>query len=74
MRGPKILLFEACNSFVECSPGKSNDADEFLYDKLKLNRLYYIMVESNVGQEGTFRLCVDLLNSVKTPKAIVTRP
>lgn len=69
MRGPKILLFEACNSFVECSPGKSNDADEFLYDKLKLNRLYYIMVESNVGQEGTFRLCVDLLNSVKTPES-----
>lgn len=66
---PKILLFDACNSFVECSPGKSANADEFLYNNLRLNRLYYIMVESATGGEGSFRLCVDLLNSVKTPES-----
>ncbi len=69
IKNPKILLFDACNSFVECSPGKTADTDEFLFNNLKLNRLYYIMIESSVGGEGSFRLCVDLLNSVKIPES-----
>ena len=68
-QNPKILLFDGCNSFVECSPGKTVDTDEFLFNNLRLNRLYYIMIESSVGGEGSFRLCVDLLNSVKIPES-----
>ena len=59
MKSPKILLFEKCNLFVQCSPGKSIGIDELVVDNLIIGHTYFIMVESAVGGEGTFKLCVN---------------
>ena len=69
MLGPKILLFEECKKFVECSPGKTNNNDEFLYNNLILGKVYYLMIESNIGGEGSFRLCLENFTSVKNPES-----
>lgn len=69
LRGPKILLYEECNKYLACSPGKDNGTDEFLFDELILGQIYYIMVESNVGGEGTFQLCIDDFVPVPSPES-----
>jgi len=65
LRNPKILLFSSCNEFLSCSPGREIGVDEFLYDDLTIGQNYFIMVESSVGDEGTFKLCIN--DFVPTP-------
>ncbi|MBK9255495.1 MAG: hypothetical protein IPM42_08415 [Saprospiraceae bacterium] len=69
MRSPKILLFERCNSFVKCSPGKDVGVDELVVDNLNIGQTYFIMVESAVGGEGSFRLCIDDFVPVPSPES-----
>lgn len=69
MRSPKILLFQRCNQFVSCSPGKDVGTDELVYDDLRIGQTYFIMVESSIGGEGTFSICVDDFIPVRSPDA-----
>ena len=69
MVSPKILLFEDCNTFLTCSPGKSATVDELVVDQLILGKTYYIMIESSVGGEGSFKLCIDEFTPVPSPES-----
>jgi gliding motility-associated-like protein len=69
LRNPKIVVFSDCNTYLECSPGKSIGVDELQIDGLTIGKTYYIMVESAPGNEGTFKLCVDDFIPVPTPEA-----
>ncbi len=69
MRSPKILLFEKCNKFVQCSPGKSVGLDELVVDNLNIGQTYFIMVESSVGGEGSFKLCVNDFIPIPSPES-----
>ncbi|MFZ1749247.1 MAG: hypothetical protein WAU01_03615, partial [Saprospiraceae bacterium] len=68
-RNPKIVIFEKCGRYLQCSPGKTVGNDELLIDNLNIGQVYYIMVETAVGGEGTFRLCVNDFIPVKAPEA-----
>ncbi len=69
MQNPKILLFDDCNTFLQCSPGKSISVDELVVDQLQIGKSYYIMVESAVGGEGSFKLCVEDFAPVPSPES-----
>lgn len=69
MRSPKILLYERCNQFLKCSPGKDLGVDELVVDNLNIGQTYFIMVESSIGGEGTFRLCIDDFIPVPSPES-----
>lgn len=69
IRSPKIVLFEKCNDYLACSPGKDVGIDELVFDDLNIGQVYYIMVESSIGGEGTFTLCVDDFVPVKAPES-----
>ena len=66
---PKIALFSDCGSFVECSPGKNIGNDELVQDGLVIGQLYYVMIESAIGSEGTFTMCIDEFIAPKAPEA-----
>lgn len=68
MRSPKIVLFKRCNQFVTCSPGKDAGIDELVFDDLNIGQTYFIMVESSIGGEGTFGICIDDFVPVKSPE------
>ena len=68
MRSPKIVLFKKCDQYVTCSPGKDVGIDELVFDDLNIGQTYFIMIESSVGGEGTFSLCVDDFVPVKSPE------
>lgn len=68
MISPKIVLFKRCGEFLSCSPGKDVGVDEFVYDNLTIGQTYFIMIESAVGGEGTFKLCIDDFTPVKSPE------
>lgn len=69
IRSPKILLFDDCNTFLACSPGGQGNVLEFIYDNLIPGKPYLIYVESSVGGEGTFKLCINEFKPVPTPEA-----
>jgi len=69
LKSPKIILFESCNDYLSCSPGKDIGIDEFLQDNLIIGKTYFIMVESSTGGEGTFKLCVDDFIPVPQPES-----
>ncbi|NNF34641.1 MAG: T9SS type B sorting domain-containing protein [Saprospiraceae bacterium] len=66
---PKIALFSDCGEFIECSPGKNEGNDELVQDGLIIGQLYYVMVESAIGNEGTFTMCIDEFVAPKAPEA-----
>ena len=66
---PKIALFSDCGTFVQCSPGKNNGNDELVQDGLIIGQLYYVMIESAIGSEGTFTMCIDEFIAPKAPEA-----
>ena len=69
IRNPKIVLFEKCGTYLQCSPGKAIGNDELLVDNLNIGQTYYIMIESAMGGEGTFKLCLDDFIPVHLPEA-----
>ena len=69
MRSPKILLFERCNQFVKCSPGKDVGVDELVVDNLNIGQTYFIMVESSIDGTGTFKLCIEDFIPVPSPES-----
>lgn len=69
MRSPKIILFQRCGQYLSCSPGKDAGIDELVFDDLNIGQTYYIMVESSIGGEGTFKLCVDTFLPVRAPES-----
>ncbi len=69
MRSPKILVFNDCNSFLACSGGSTESTDELVVDHLIIGKTYYIMIESSVGGEGSFKLCIDEFTPVPSPES-----
>lgn len=69
IRSPKIILFEKCGKYISCSPGKDVGIDELVFDDLNIGQTYFIMIESSIGGEGTFKLCVDDFIPVKSPES-----
>ncbi|MFZ1704068.1 MAG: hypothetical protein WAT79_06955 [Saprospiraceae bacterium] len=69
IRSPKILLFDDCNNFIACSPGSQGSVVEFIFDNLIPGKPYLIYIESSVGGEGTFKLCVNGFKPVPVPQA-----
>lgn len=66
---PKIVLFEKCGQYLQCSPGKTIGNDELIIDDLTIGQRYYIMIESSIGGEGTFKLCVNDFIPVPVPES-----
>ncbi|MEY3423094.1 MAG: hypothetical protein RIR48_3424, partial [Bacteroidota bacterium] len=69
IRNPKIVVFQRCGVYLQCSPGKTVGNDELLIDNLNIGQTYYFMIESSVGGEGTFKLCVNDFTPVPSPEA-----
>ncbi len=69
MKDPKIVIFSKCGSYLQCSPGKTSGNDELLIDNLNIGQVYFIMIESSDGGNGTFRLCIDDFVPVRSPEA-----
>jgi gliding motility-associated-like protein len=69
LRSPKIVLFQRCGQYVSCSPGKDVGIDELVYGDLNIGQTYFIMVESSIGGEGTFGLCIDDFVPVSSPES-----
>ncbi|HRO09537.1 MAG TPA: gliding motility-associated C-terminal domain-containing protein [Saprospiraceae bacterium] len=69
MRDPKIVLFEECGKYLECSPGSNTSTAEMLKTGLTPGHTYFIMVESSRNGNGTFRLCIDEFVPVPTPES-----
>jgi len=69
MQFPKMALFSACGDFVTCSPGKSQSSDEFASSDLIIGQVYYLMIESAPGLEGTFQLCIDDFTPTPSPES-----
>ncbi|MBC7885802.1 MAG: gliding motility-associated C-terminal domain-containing protein, partial [Saprospiraceae bacterium] len=69
MRSPKIILFEKCGQYLSCSPGKDIGIDELVFDDLNIGQTYFIMIESSIGGEGSFKLCVEDFIPVKSPES-----
>lgn len=65
---PNILLFSDCNSFLDCTTGAADKA-ELVADKLIIGKTYYIMIESAIGGEGSFQLCIEDFTPVPSPQS-----
>jgi gliding motility-associated-like protein len=65
----KLHFFSDCGDFIECSPGKNTGNDELVQDGLIIGQLYYVMIESAIGSEGTFTLCIDEFIAPRAPEA-----
>lgn len=68
IKNPKIVIFEECGKYLQCTPGSISTA-ELLMTGLTPGHTYFIMVESSRGGEGTFKLCLDEFNPVPTPES-----
>ncbi len=68
LRNPKILIFEDCGKYLNCSPGKNLSEDELVIDKLVIGKTYFLMVESSPNGNGTFKLCIDDFIPVPAPQ------
>lgn len=66
---PKMALFSSCGNFVTCSPGKSQNSDEFVVSNLTIGQVYYLMVESAATLEGTFQICLDDFTPQPSPES-----
>ncbi|MDF1694532.1 MAG: gliding motility-associated C-terminal domain-containing protein [Saprospiraceae bacterium] len=66
---PKMALFSSCGNFLTCSPGKSQNSDEFVISGLTIGQVYYLMVESAENLEGTFQLCIDDFTPTPSPES-----
>ncbi len=69
IRNPKIVVFEECGQYLECSPGNSVSGDELLLTGLTPGHTYFIMVESSRNGEGTFKMCLDEFVPVPSPES-----
>jgi gliding motility-associated-like protein len=74
IENPQIVIFEGCGQYLECSPGKDRDSDELTQTELIIGQLYYIMVESPAGQEGSFELCINDFVAPKPPESDCDSP
>lgn len=66
---PQAALYSACGEYVTCSPGRTPGTDEFVVDNLLIGQVYYLMVSSAPGQEGTFQLCIDDFFAPPSPQS-----
>ena len=69
IKDAKIVIFEECGKYLECSPGGDISGDELLIASLTPGHTYYIMVESSLNGEGTFKMCIDEFVPVPSPEA-----
>jgi CHU_C Type IX secretion signal domain len=69
IKNPKIVIFESCGNYIACSPGKDVGLDQLLFDDFTPGKTYYIMIESSIGGEGTFQLCIDNFVPVRAPES-----
>jgi len=68
MSDPKILIFNDCDDYLNCTSGGDNIA-ELITDKLLIGKNYYIMVESAIGGEGSFQICIEDFTPVPSPQS-----
>lgn len=69
---PKMALFTGtCGnlSYIDCSPGRALFEDEFTVSDLTLGQRYYLFIESGVGNEGSFRLCINDFIAPPSPQS-----
>jgi len=59
IKDPKIVVFDVCGQYLQCSPGKNSKEDELLLANLTPGHTYFMMIESSRGGEGTFKICLD---------------
>jgi hypothetical protein len=62
LQDPKMVLFSgSCGNlqYIDCSPGRAQFEDEFTVSDLTIGARYYLYVESGVGLEGSFKLCIN---------------
>jgi PKD repeat protein len=69
IRDPKIIVFNSCGDFLQCSPGKTVGNDELTVADLNIGQRYFIMVESVPNGEGTFKLCIDDFIPIPSPES-----
>lgn len=69
IKNPKILLYDDCNSLNSCSPGRTSNFNEIIVTELTIGHVYYIMIESPVGSEGNFKLCIESFIPVPFPES-----
>lgn len=69
IKSPRIAVFSDCGKFLSCSTGGTAGIEEIVLTDLIIGKNYYIMIESQVGGEGRFTLCVDDFNPVKNPES-----
>ncbi len=72
LEDPKMALFTGtCNNltYIDCSPGRARLEDEFTVSGLTIGQRYYLFVESGVGIEGSFRLCINDFIAPPSPQS-----
>jgi len=72
LEDPKMALFTGdCNNlqYISCSPGRARFEDEFTVSGLTIGQRYYLLVESGVGFEGTFKLCINDFIAPPSPES-----
>lgn len=72
LEDPKMALFTGdCNNlqYIDCSPGRAQFDDEFTVSGLTIGQRYYLYVESGVGLEGSFRLCINDFVAPPSPES-----
>lgn len=69
MVNPRVALFEGCGNYVNCGAGSVNNVNEFIISGLKIGQVYYLMVESAPGGEGSFELCINDFIAPPSPQS-----
>ena len=69
MGSPQLALFSSCGDYVNCSPSNVSNVSELIVSGLLIGQVYYIMVESAPGGEGTFQLCVNDFIAPPSPQS-----
>lgn len=66
---PKIAIFNGCGNYVNCSPGSVTNINELVISGLQIGQVYYLMVESAPGGEGSFQLCINDFVAPPSPQS-----
>ncbi len=69
---PRAILYTgSCTAglnYVSCAPGGLDNL-EFTIPDLTVGARYYLYIETNIGEEGTFQLCMDDFVAPPTPES-----
>jgi hypothetical protein len=69
MKSPRVIVYEDCNTYLNCSKGNTIGNEELAIVDLNIGQTYFLLVESAVGGEGTFKLCLDDFIPVPSPQS-----